>query len=144
MNHDKYEKFEGKKYIKELKQLWLHTRLFCELEDDPTSKDVFTTTMELISYYLRYEETKSNRYLNQKSTYRSENVEDFLLKQLDTSDSMLVNNRKFQIRYRMNRSIFFGTCIRKLKTAKCNAGLKQTVIVAIALRATILPCWIFT
>ena len=47
MDHDKYEKFERKKYIKELKQLWLHTRLFCELEDDPTSKDVFTT-MELI------------------------------------------------------------------------------------------------
>ena len=39
MNHDEYEKFEGKKYIKELKQLWLHTRLFCELEDDPTSKE---------------------------------------------------------------------------------------------------------
>ena len=33
MNHDEYEKFEGKKNIKELKQLWLHARLFCELED---------------------------------------------------------------------------------------------------------------
>ena len=32
-------------------------RSFRELEDDPTSKDVFTT-MELVSY-LRYEELKS-------------------------------------------------------------------------------------
>jgi hypothetical protein len=55
--------------------LWLHMRSFRELEDDPTSKDVFTT-MELVSY-LRYEELKSKRYLNWKSIYRSGNVEGF-------------------------------------------------------------------
>ena len=93
MDHDKYNKFERKKYIKEVKQLWLHTRLFRELEDDPTSKDVFTT-MELISY-VRYEEAKLNQYHSQKSTHHSGNVEDFLLKQLDTSDSSLVNNHEF-------------------------------------------------
>ena len=32
---DEYDKFEWKKYIKELKQLWLHMRSFHELEDDP-------------------------------------------------------------------------------------------------------------
>ena len=68
MDYDEYDKFKRKKYIKELKQLWLHTRLFRELEDDPTSKDVFVT-MELISY-ARYEEAKSNRYHSRKSTYR--------------------------------------------------------------------------
>ena len=49
MDYDEYDKFKRKKYIKELKQLWLHTRLFRELEDDPTSKDVFVT-MGLLSY----------------------------------------------------------------------------------------------
>ena len=68
-------------------------RLFRELEDDPTSKDVFTT-MALISY-VRYEEAKSNRYHSRKSNYCSGNVEDFLLKQLDTSDSSLVSNHEF-------------------------------------------------
>ena len=32
------------------KQLWLYACLFCELEDDPTSKDVFIViNMELLS-----------------------------------------------------------------------------------------------
>ena len=115
MDNDEYDKFKRKKYIKELKQLWLHTRLFRELEDDPTSKDVFAT-MELISY-ARYGEAKSNRYHSRKSTYRSGNVEDFLLKQLDTSDSSPVNNREFRIRYRMNRSNFWNLH-KKIKNHK--------------------------
>ena len=116
MDHDKYDKFERKKYIKELKQLWLYTHLFRELEDDPTSKDVFTR-MESISY-VRYEEAKSSQYHGQqKSTYRSGNVEDFLLKQLDTSDSSLVNSRGFQICYQMNRSNFWNLH-KKIKNLK--------------------------
>ena len=115
MDNEEYDKVKRKKHIKELKQLWLHTRLFRELEDDPTSKDVFAT-MELISY-ARYEEAKSNRYHSWKSTYRSGNVEDFLLKQLDTSDSSPVNNREFRIRYRMNRSNFWNLH-KKIKNHK--------------------------
>ena len=115
MDYEEYDNYKRKKYIKELKQLWLHTRLFCELEDDPTSKDVFLT-MELVSY-VRYEEAKSNWYHDRKSTYRSGNVEDFLLKQLDTSDSSHVNNREFWIRYQMNRSNFWNLH-KKIKNHK--------------------------
>ena len=31
MDYDKYDAYERKKYIKELTQLWLHTRSFREL-----------------------------------------------------------------------------------------------------------------
>ena len=62
MDYDEYNAYERKKYIKELTQLWLHTRSFRELGDDLTSKDI-SITMKLPSY-VTYEEATSNQYLN--------------------------------------------------------------------------------
>ena len=33
-DHNKYDAYERKTYIKELRQMWLHMRLFSELEED--------------------------------------------------------------------------------------------------------------
>ena len=51
MNYDKYDVYERKKYNNDLKQLWLHARLFCELEDDSTSKDIFVTIISQKNNY---------------------------------------------------------------------------------------------